>query len=404
MFLHQASVVLGITGGIAAYKAADLASKLVQAGATVDVIMTEAATHFVAPLTFQALTGRPVYGDMFRLLEQTEMAHLSLAWRASVLVIAPATANTLAKLAHGIADNLLCATALACTAPLVLAPAMDAGMWEHPAQQENLETLRRRGVVIVGPGEGRLASGRVGRGRMAEVPEILGTIRLLLGRDGPLAGRHVLVTAGGTQEPIDPVRFIGNRSSGKMGYALAQAALDRGASVTLVSAPTALPKPVGAGLIDVTTAAEMQQAVMAALPGCDALLMAAAVADFTPAEVSPQKIKKGRGGLTLHLERTSDILGEVAGERGKTGRPALVVGFAAETQDLLRNARLKLQAKRLDLIVANDVSAPDSGFGVDTNRVTLIDREGREEALGLLSKEEVAGRVLDWVCARLAQP
>jgi len=395
MLIHEAHIVLGVTGGIAAYKAADLASKLVQAGAAVDVIMTEAATHFVGPLTFQALTGRPVHTDMFRLLEQTEMAHLSLAWRASVLVIAPATANTIAKLAHGIADNLLCATALASSAPLVLAPAMDAGMWEHPAQQENLETLRRRGAIVVGPGEGRLASGRVGRGRMAEVPEMLRTIRLVLGRAGPLAGRQVVVTAGGTQEPIDPVRFVGNRSSGKMGYALAQAALDRGASVTLISAPTALPAPIGAVRVEVQTAEEMRAAVLEAVPRCDILAMAAAVADFRPAEAVAHKIKKGRAGLRLRLERTPDILAEVAAERERSGRPAFVIGFAAETQDLLENARAKLRRKRLDLIVANDVSGPDSGFAVDTNRVTLLARDGSEEALPLLSKDEVAGRIWD---------
>ncbi|MGB9724222.1 MAG: bifunctional phosphopantothenoylcysteine decarboxylase/phosphopantothenate--cysteine ligase CoaBC [Chloroflexia bacterium] len=403
MLLHQASVVLGVTGGIAAYKAADLASKLVQAGAAVDVVMTEAATHFVGPLTFQALTGRPVHLDPFRLLEQTEMPHLSLAQRAHVLVIAPATANTLAKLAHGIADNLLCAVALATRAPLVLAPAMDTDMWEHPATQENLETLRRRGAWIVGPGEGRLASGRIGRGRMAEVPEILGTIRRVLGREGPLSGKRVLVTAGGTQEPLDPVRYIGNRSSGKMGYALAQTALDRGAAVTLVTAPTALPTPVGAERVEVRTAEEMRAAVLAALPQCDILVMAAAVADFRPAEVSGQKIKKGKAGLTLHLERTPDILAEVAAERERSGRPALVIGFAAETEDLLRNARAKLEGKRLDLIVANDVSSPDSGFGVDTNRVVLLDRYGLEQALPLLPKEEVAGRVWEWVVEKWEQ-
>ncbi len=396
MFLHRANIVLGVTGGIAAYKAADLVSKLVQAGATVDVVMTEVAARFVGPLTFQALTGRPVHLDPFRLLEQTEMPHLSLAQRAHVLVIAPATANTLAKLAHGLADNLLCAVALATRAPLILAPAMDTDMWEHPATQENLEVLRRRGAWIVGPAEGRLASGRIGRGRMAEVPEILGTIRLVLGQDGPLAGKRVLVTAGGTQEPLDPVRYLGNRSSGKMGYALAQTALDRGAAVTLVTAPTALHPPVGAKRVEVRTAEEMRAAVLAALPECDILVMAAAVADFRPAEVAGQKIKKG-AGLTLHLERTPDILAEVAAERERSGRPALVVGFAAETEDLLRNARAKLEAKRLDLIVANDVSSPDSGFGADTNRVILLDRYGLEQALPLLPKEEVAGRVWEWV-------
>jgi len=314
-----------------------------------------------------------------------------------VLVIAPVTANTIAKLAHGIADNLLCSTALACGAPLVLAPAMDAGMWEHPSVDENLGTLRQRGAILVGPGTGRLASGKIGRGRMAEVVELLGTIRLVLGRNGPLAGKRVVVTAGGTQEPIDPVRYVGNRSSGKMGYALAQAALDRGAAVTLVTTPTALPAPVGVERVDVATAQEMLAAVLAALPTCDVLVMAAAVADYRPAQAAPNKIKKGAVSLDLCLERTPDILARVAEEREEGGRPAVVVGFAAETQDLVPNAQAKLAAKRLDLIVANDVSAPDSGFGADTNRVTLLDREGHVDALPLLSKAEVAARVWERV-------
>ncbi len=397
MFLHEAHIVLGVTGGIAAYKSADLASKLVQAGATVDVVMTEGATHFVNPLTFQALTGRPVHTDMWKLIEQTEMAHLSLAWRANALVVAPLTANTLAKMAYGIADNLLCSTILATSAPLVLAPAMDAGMWEHPTVAENLERMRARGAVIVGPREGRLASGRVGSGRMAEVPEIVGMIRVVLGRDGPLAGQHVVVTAGGTHEPIDPVRFVGNRSSGKMGYALAEAALERGATVTLVATPTVLPCPVGVQQVDVETAEEMRQAVVDLIPGCDILVMAAAVADFRPTAVSGQKIKKGKGGMTISLSQTADILGEVAAQRDASGRPHVVVGFAAETERLLENARKKLYGKRLDLLVANDVSRPDSGFAVDTNLVILFDRNGNEEPLPLLPKGEVADRVWERV-------
>lgn len=401
MLLKEARIVLGVTGGIAAYKAADLASKLVQAGAQVDVVMTEAATRFVAPLTFQALTGRPVHVDMFRLLEQAEMAHLSLAARADLLVIAPATANTIARLAHGLADNLLCATALATRAPLLVAPAMDADMFEHPATQENLERLRQRGAVIVGPVQGRLASGKVGLGRMAEVPEIVGTIRWVLGRGGPLAGRQVVVTAGGNREPIDPVRYIGNRSSGKMGFALAQAALERGAFVRLIAGPVSLPTPVGAQRIDVETAEEMRQAVFEALPTCDVLVMAAAVADFRPRASAAHKIKKEEGELVLELERTRDILGEVASWREAHGRPRIVVGFAAETENLLENARAKLQRKRLDLVVANDVSQPDSGFGVDTNRVTVLDAAGNEEPWPLLTKEEVAARLWDRVAAML---
>jgi phosphopantothenoylcysteine decarboxylase/phosphopantothenate--cysteine ligase len=401
MLLREAHIVLGVTGGIAAYKAADLASKLVQAGAQVDVIMTEAATRFVAPLTFQALTARPVHIDMFRLLEQTEMAHLSLAARADLLVVAPATANTIARLAHGLADNLLCATALATRAPLLVVPAMDADMFKHPATQENLERLRQRGAVIVGPKEGRLASGKIGPGRMAEVPEVLGAIRWVLGRSGPLAGREVVVTAGGNREPIDPVRFIGNRSSGKMGFALAQAALERGANVRLIAGPVALATPVGARRIDVETAEEMRQAVLEALPSCDVLVMAAAVADFRPRSAAAHKIKKEEGELTLVLERTPDILAEVAVWREAHGRPELVVGFAAETENLLENARAKVRRKRLDLLVANDVSQPDSGFGVDTNRVTLVDAAGNAEPWPLMTKEEVAARLWERVAAML---
>ncbi len=393
--LKGKNVVLGVTGGIAAYKAVELASRLTQAGAIVDVIMTDAATRFVAPLSFQTITRRPVVTDMFALLQKTEIAHVSLAERADVVVIAPATANTIAKLAHGLADNMLTATVLATAAPLIVAPAMDAGMYENPATQANLALLQERGAVIVGPAYGRLASGKVGKGRLAEIREIVGTIRMVLGREGELAGRRVLVTAGGTREYIDPVRFIGNPSSGKMGYALAEAARDRGAEVTLISAPTALPKPVGVKLVAVETAQEMRDAVLDALPETDLLLMAAAVADYRPAHRVGRKIKKGEAEeLTLRLVRNPDILAEVAARRGP--KPAVVVGFAAETEDLVANAKAKLVEKRLDLIVANDVTAPDSGFGADTNRVTLLDRRGRVEALPLLPKTEVAERVLDW--------
>jgi phosphopantothenoylcysteine decarboxylase/phosphopantothenate--cysteine ligase len=397
MLLREAHVVLGVTGGIAAYKVVGLASKLVQAGAQVDVIMTEAATHFVGPLSFQSITHRPVHEDMFRLLEQTDIAHIALAQRADVFVVAPATANTLAKLARGIADNLLCATALSTRAPLVIAPAMESNMYTHPATRENLDLLRERGAFIVGPGHGRLASGKVGPGRLVEVPEILGAVRLVLGRNGPLAGQRIVVTAGGTREPLDPVRFLSNRSSGKMGFALTQAAIDRGASVTLITAPTWLPTPVGAERVEVNSAQEMCQAVLETLPRCDLLAMAAAVADYRPEVMAENKIKKGEGGMVLPLERNPDILLEVGSRRETTGQPAIVIGFAAETQDLLKNARAKLKKKRLDLLVANDVSAPDSGFAVDTNQVTLIDRDGHEQTLPLMSKEEVAGRVWEEV-------
>ncbi|MGC9358794.1 MAG: bifunctional phosphopantothenoylcysteine decarboxylase/phosphopantothenate--cysteine ligase CoaBC [Anaerolineae bacterium] len=398
MILQDKQIVLGVTGGIACYKAADLCSKLVQAGAIVDVVMTEAATRFVTPLPFQTLAKRPVSVDMFQLLRDTDMAHISLAARAEALLIAPATANTLAKLAHGLADNLLTSTALACPSPLLLAPAMDADMWEHPATQANVETLLERGAVMVGPEEGRLASGRMGPGRLAPVASILGALRQTLGRNGPLRGVHVTVTAGGTQEPLDPVRHLGNRSSGRMGYALAEAARDLGAAVTLISAPTCLETPYGIQRIDVQSASQMRDAVMNALPDTEILLMAAAVADYRPADYAQGKIKKGDEELILPLARTEDILAEVAAQSNGR-RPDLVVGFAAETQNLVENAAAKLQAKRLDLIVANDVSRSDRGFGVATNEANLLWADGRREHLPLMPKVAMAEEIL----ARLAQ-
>jgi len=393
--LRSKHIVLGITGGIAAYKTAEVASRLVKAGATVDVVMTEAAIEFVGPLTFQALTHRPVVTEMFTLLGETEIGHVSLARRADLLIIAPATANTIAKLAAGLADNMLTATALGTQVPILLAPAMETRMWENPLTQGNIARLQEaRDVTMVGPGVGRLASGGMGPGRMAEPAEIVDWARIILGRGGGLAGQRVVVTTGGTQEPIDPVRFVGNHSSGKMGYALALAARDRGAKVTLVSAPTALPAPIGVQLVGVQTAQEMCQAVLAALPESDALIMAAAVADYRPAEAVAHKIKKGEGGLELTLVRTADILAEVATQRAELGRPWVVVGFAAETQDLVANAQAKLEAKRLDLMVANDAR---QAMGADVNQVTLLDASGDVEELPLLPKDEVAERVMDRV-------
>lgn len=390
-----------MTGSIAAYKAVDLASRLTQAGALVDVILTEAAQKFVSPLTFRSVTGRPAYTDADLWGQEAHILHVGLAEETELLVIAPATANTLAKLASGQADSLLTVSALTARCPLVLAPAMDTGMFEHPATQANLETLRQRGAYIAGPAEGRMASGLVGLGRMLEPAELLGHIRLALGRGGPLGGRKIVVTAGGTQEPIDPVRAIVNRSSGKQGFALAQAALDRGAAVQLVSGPTHLETPVGAERIEVTTAEEMRAAVLVAAAGADALLMAAAVADFRPSKAVPEKIKRGRGTPEVRLEPTVDILGEVMAQREKSGRPAVVVGFAAESQDLRTNARTKLQAKGLSLIVANDITDPNAGFAVDTNRVTLIDASGTLQELPLMSKAEVAEAVLQRVVRML---
>lgn len=399
--LKDRRIVLGITGGIAAYKAADLASKLTQAGARVDVVMTAAATRFIAPLTFQALTGRPVYTDLWTPTPETALPHIALGEAADLVVIAPATADFLAKMAHGLADDLLSTLCLAARAPILVAPAMDVGMWAHPATQENVARLRARGVEIIGPAYGRMASGLEGWGRMVEPAELLGHIRRALGRNGPLAGRRVVVTAGPTYEPIDPVRFVGNRSSGKQGFALAQAALDRGAEVVLIAGPVALETPVGARRIDVGTAAEMAEVVWREAEAADVLLMAAAVADYRPAQSQPFKIKRGEG-LALELIPTVDILAGVAARRASAGKPHVIVGFAAETRDLLENARAKLRAKGLDLIVANDVTEPGAGFAVDTNRVTLIDARGRIEPLPLMSKAAVAEAILDRVVALLS--
>lgn len=388
-------ILLGVTGSIAAYKAADLASKLAQAGARVQVILTQSATQFVSPLTFQSVTGQRAFVDADLWGSEGHIRHIGLAHAAQLLVIAPATANTIAKLAHGMADNLLSVTALAAECPLLIAPAMDGGMYAHPATQENLQVLRQRGVAIIGPAEGHLASGLTGLGRMVEAQEILGRIRLALAATGPLQGRHILVSAGGTQEPIDPVRLITNRSSGKQGYALAQAALDLGAEVTLVSAPVCLETPAGAQRIVVSTAQEMLDAILEQLPRADALIMAAAVADFRPASIATDKFKKSDGLPEITLERAPDILQEVVTRKEPGGRPYVIAGFAAESQNLLENARAKLEAKQLDLIVANDITAADAGFGVDTNRVSLIDKDGKTDSLPLMSKIQVASRVIE---------
>jgi phosphopantothenoylcysteine decarboxylase / phosphopantothenate---cysteine ligase len=394
--LEGKRVLLGVTGGIAAYKSADLCSKLVQAGAQVDVVMTEAATRFVAPLTFSALSGHVARVDLWGAPGGDAIPHVHMAAAADLVIVAPLSANTLAKLVLGLADNLLTATLLASRAPWVLAPAMESHMWANPVTQGHVQALLARGATLVGPATGRLASGAGGIGRMAEPSEIFQAARLIFARRGPLAGRHVLVTAGGTQESLDPVRFLTNASSGKMGVALAEAARDLGAAVTLVHAPLAVPLPAGVECAPVRTATAMRDAVVSRLGGTDILVAAAAVADFRPAQVAPQKIKKaaGEGGLRLELVRNPDILAEVADRRRAQEWPRVVVGFAAETGDLLENASAKLAAKRLDLIVANDVTQPGSGFGSDDNRVTLLYRDGRRESLDLLPKPEVADRVL----------
>jgi phosphopantothenoylcysteine decarboxylase/phosphopantothenate--cysteine ligase len=363
-------LLLGVTGSIAAYKAADLASRLTQAGALVDVVLTEAARRFITPLTFSSVTGRRAFTDDDLWGPEAHVLHVGLGHEADLILIAPATAHTLAKLASGQADDLLGLAALASRAPLVLAPAMDAGMFGHPATQANLEMLRQRGATVVGPAQGRMASGLVGPGRMVEPAELVGHIRLVLGRGRNLAGRRVLVTAGGTHEAIDPVRVIANRSSGKQGFALAQAALDRGAMVTLISGPSALATPIGAERVEVETAEAMQREVQARLETTDVLLMAAAVADFRPSLPSDEKIKRAGGAI---------------------------VGFAAESRDLVGQARRKVKAKGLDLIVANDISAPDAGFAVDTNRVTFVDASESVQELPLMSKADVAEAVLERV-------
>ncbi|HLO29258.1 MAG TPA: bifunctional phosphopantothenoylcysteine decarboxylase/phosphopantothenate--cysteine ligase CoaBC [Anaerolineales bacterium] len=390
-------ITLGVTGSIAAYKAADLASKLTQADARVDVILTSAAQKFVTPLTFQSVTGRRAYTDQDLWGNEAHVLHVGLGHSADLLVIAPCTANTIAKLAHGEADSLLTVTALAMQSPLLIAPAMDGGMYDHPATQENIETLKKRGARFIGPAEGHLASGLSGVGRMLETAEILGHIRLMLGHNGLLTGKKIVITAGGTQEPLDPVRVLTNRSSGKQGYALAQVALDMGAQVTLITTPTSLALPVGARLIHVETAKQMLEGVLKECVESDALIMAAAVADFRPRNLSKHKIKKDGGIPQIELEVTEDILKTVAGSRSETKQPRVIVGFAAESRDLLENAAHKLKSKGLDFIAANDVSANDAGFAVETNRVTLLFADGRKETLPLMSKAEVAEAILGWV-------
>jgi phosphopantothenoylcysteine decarboxylase/phosphopantothenate--cysteine ligase len=396
--LQNKHVILGVTGGIAAYKTAMICSRLVQGGALVDVVMTEAAQKFVTPLTFQALTHRPVHTDMFDIAVRQNIPHIALADVADLLLIAPATANTIAKLANGLADNLLTAIALATPAPLLLAPAMETDMWQHPATQANMEKLRARGVNVVGPAEGRLASGAMGLGRMVEPDEVVGMVRVILGRSGDLAGQRVVVTAGGTREAIDPVRFVGNHSSGKMGYALAEVARARGAAVTLITT-VSRPDPFGVEVIQVDSTEQMLEAVLTATREADLLVMAAAVADFRPRTVVGQKIKKETHteALTIEMVRTPDILAEVANQKSAGYGPRITIGFAAETEDLLTNAQSKLKRKKLDLIVANDVSAPDAGFAVDTNRVTLLAADGTVEELPLMSKLEVAETIFDAV-------
>jgi phosphopantothenoylcysteine decarboxylase/phosphopantothenate--cysteine ligase len=394
--LKGKTIVLGITGGIAAYKAADLASKLTQAGAKVETVMTDAAKKFITPLTLRNITHRPVVTDMFELSSEWSEEHVALAEAADALVIAPATANTIARLTAGIADDMLGTVILATEAPVIIAPAMNDKMYSNPVTQQNVAALKKRGFIFIEPEYGRLASGKQGKGRLADTPTIIAAIEKALANKNDLEGKRIIVTAGGTQEPIDPVRIITNRSSGKMGYALAEAARDRGAQVTLISAPAALTPPDGVEIVKVKTVAEMRAAVLKAVKKADVLIMAAAVSDFRVAKKADRKIKKQGGNLSLELVETDDFLLELPDNFIK-------VGFAAESENMVVNAKKKLKEKRLDMIAANDITQADAGFDVDTNRVTLIDKKGKVQDLPLMSKRDVAEKILDRVKGMLGK-
>jgi phosphopantothenoylcysteine decarboxylase/phosphopantothenate--cysteine ligase len=393
-------VILGVTGGIAAYKAAELLRLMVKEGAQVWTVMTKAATEFVTPLTFQALSGNPVRTDMFSPLQEGQIEHIALADLAQVAIVAPATANFIAKLAHGIADDMLTTTLLATQCPIVVCPAMNVNMYNHPATQANLHVLKERGVWVVEPEEGELACGWEGKGRLAELDTIVETARCALSPQD-MVGERVVVTAGPTWEALDPVRFISNRSSGKMGFSVARIARRRGASVTLISGPTALKPPPGVKFLTVESARQMRDAVMEHLEEATVVVKAAAVADYCPLEAKREKIKKESEIWSISLGRTPDILSEVGARKGER----ILVGFAAETHELISNAREKLERKNLDWIVANDVTYPGAGFGRDTNKVTLLGRGGVVVDLPIMSKDEVAWAIVDKIvesrrCAR----
>jgi phosphopantothenoylcysteine decarboxylase/phosphopantothenate--cysteine ligase len=390
--LDGKTILLGVTGGIAAYKAVEICSKLVRSGASVHVVMTEHATHFVGPVTFRAITGHQVLTGLWDEPREYEIAHVSLPDKADLVLIAPATANIIGKIANGIADDMLSTMVMASRAPIVLAPAMNYKMWENPVTQANIERLKRLGYIVVDPETGRLACGEEGTGRLASLEKIIEAVVACLSRKHDYEGVGVMVTAGPTQEAIDPVRYISNKSSGKMGYAIAQVAVERGARVILVSGPTSISPPAGVELVRVTTAAEMAQAVLQRLSEVKVVVGAAAVADYTPKLVAGEKIKKGKDELSLVLVPTVDIMAEV----GKRKEDRILVIFAAETENLVENAQKKLEEKNADLVVANDVSKPGIGFGSDKNEVIIIGREYREQ-LPCLPKVEVANRVLDAV-------
>ena len=394
--LSGKTVLLGITGGIAAYKMANVTSALRKTGAEVHCILTQNATQFITPLTFETLSNNRCIVDTFDRNFQYDVAHVSLAKKADVILIAPATANVIAKLAHGLADDMLTTTVLAARCPKLIAPAMNTAMLENPATQENLATLRRYGFTVIEPATGMLACKDIGSGKLPEPEVLCEEIYRVIAREKDLQGLHITVTAGPTQESLDPVRFLTNHSSGKMGYAIAREAMLRGADVTLISGPVALKAPLGVKLVNITTAQEMLEGVQAALPQTDVLVMAAAVADYRPAVVADQKMKKGEGDMSIPLERTGDVLGWVAQNR----HPGLFVcGFSMETEHMLENSQKKLTKKKLDMIVANNLKTQGAGFGVETNVVTLITQDWVEE-LPLLGKDEVAGKLLTAIAAQ----
>ncbi|KIL35232.1 phosphopantothenoylcysteine decarboxylase [Cohnella kolymensis] len=401
--LSGKTILLGISGGIAAYKAATLCSRLISLGASVRVIMTEGATRFITPLTLQTLSRHPVATDVFDERDASIVQHIDWADAADLVVVAPATANILSKLANGLADDMLSTTLLAATAPVLVAPAMNVHMWEHPAVVENVNKLAARGVTFVEPGTGQLACGYVGKGRLAEPDEIAGAVVAMLAGPRPLAGRSVLITAGGTVERIDPVRYISNDSSGKMGFALAEAARASGADVTLICGRTDSAAPSGVKAIKVNSAVEMYEAVMERLPQTDVVIKAAAVADYRPKETADHKIKKSAETISLELIRNPDILQSIgewkSGNKGSNG--LFVVGFAAETTDVERHAVDKLNRKKCDLMIANDVSREGAGFGSDTNIVSVYDTRGLVENMPQMSKREVANRIMELIAQRL---
>ena len=396
MELSGKKIVLGVTGGIAAYKAAEIVSRLRKAGAEVHVIMTKEATEFVTPLTFREMSGQPVTVDMWEKVTHFNVEHIALAQLADLMLIAPATANIIAKAAVGIADDMLSTTLLATKAPILIAPAMNTNMYDNPVTQRNIEELKRRGFHVMEPAAGHLACGTSGKGRLPEPADIVHAVTeifVALANQDQLKGKKILVTAGGTIEPLDPVRYLGNRSTGRMGYAIAEEAARRGAEVVLVSGPSSLPDPQGVRTIRIETACEMRDAVLAEYPFVQAVIKSAAVADYRPAEAAEQKIKKSDDALVLKLVRNPDILLEL----GQKKEHQVLVGFAAETCHVEEYARKKLVKKNLDFIVANDVSETDAGFGVETNRIKLIDRNGEMTPYPLMSKKELAGIILDHV-------